>query len=54
MRSKEEYIRAWDDNIDNLNILAFCPNKKHHEEVIKIRDRLKQLVREIAKTKKLI
>ena len=51
-RSKRVYIERWDEHIDSLGILRFCPNKEHSEQVKQKMDELKRLVREIAETKR--
>lgn len=50
--SKKEYIEAWNEHINALNILAFCSDKKVHDEIIKHRDELLNLVLKVADLKK--
>lgn len=52
-KSKEEYIKKWNEEIDIFNILAFCKNEVYHKAVKKCQKDLRYLVKQIADTKNL-
>jgi len=50
-KSKKEYIKAWDEQIETFNILAFCKNDIDRRAVKSAQDILKKAVRNIADSK---
>ena len=52
-KNKEEYIEAWDNHINDFNILAFCNNEGLRDKVKMCQEMLRTLVRQIAETKDL-
>ena len=48
----KEYARQWNDYIDGITGLAWCPLKEHSDKVLEIKKELKDLVSAIVLSRK--
>ena len=50
-QSKQTYINRWNEAINELKLLGFCPNRDLSQRVFNCIGQLKELVNQVADTK---